>query len=127
VGIDVEYMCLKRDTSAILDVFLGPQEKPVSLAAFYRAWTFGEAYLKAFGRLPGAKRLARVLNHHADEGTYRIDCGKNAVAGVLHCVPFDDFTLTIVWEMPDIAGRAPPDYPLGRIPECLVRRTMEID
>lgn len=131
VGIDVEYMCLRRDTSAILDVFLGPQEKPVSLAAFYRAWTFGEAYFKAFGRLPGSEALWRVIDVHAgdgaSDGAYRVDCGKNGAAGVLHCVPFDDFALTIVWEMPDVAGRAPPDCPLGRPPECLVHRTMKID
>ena len=131
VGIDVELMCPRRNTGAILEVFLAPMDNPVSLSAFYRVWTFGEAYFKAFGRLPGSEALSQVIDVHAGDGTsdgaYRVDCRKNGAAGVLHSVPFDDFALTIVWEMPDIAGRAPPDYPLGRTPECLVRRTMEID
>lgn len=106
VGIDVEYMCPRRDTHGILEVFLGPIHKPVSPAAFYRAWTFGEAYFKAFGELPGAESLARVIEHHADEGLYRVARRENAPVGVLHSKPFDDFALTIVWELADNTGAA---------------------
>ncbi len=104
VGIDVEYMCPKRNTGAILEVFLGPMDKPVSRVAFYRAWTFGEAYFKAFGRLPGAESLARIVEHHVDDGLYRIERRENAAVGVLHSKPFQNFSLSIVWEMADIAS-----------------------
>lgn len=111
VGIDVEYMCPRRDMHAILEVFLGPMDKPVSPAAFYRAWTFGEAYFKAFGELPGAQSLGRVIEHHADAGLYRVDRSETTAVGVLHSKPFDDFALTIVWEMVDTAGTPTPPPP----------------
>ncbi len=97
-------MCPRRNIQAILEAFLGPVDEPVSPAAFYRVWTFGEAYFKAFGELPAAEILGRVLEHHAWEGMYRVDRPESADVGVLHSEPFDDFSLTIVWELADIAG-----------------------
>lgn len=116
VGIDVEYICPRRDIHGIFESFFGPMVKPVSPAAFYRAWTFGEAYFKAFGRLPDTENFARVVEHHADEGAYRVEFPESAAFGVLHSKPFDDFALTIVWEMADIAsarGQTPTRILLG--------------
>lgn len=101
VGIDVEYICSRRNIQAILEAFLGPLDETVSPAAFYRVWTFGEAYFKAFGILPEAEILDRVFRHHSGEGLYRADHHKSPGVGVLHSKPFDDFSLTITWELDD--------------------------
>ncbi len=104
IGIDVEYMCPRRNTAAILDLFLGTMAEPVSLQGFYRAWTFGEAYFKAFGSLPGKEILAHVIEQHASDSTYQIHHRENGVIGVLHSEVNGEFALTLVWELADIAN-----------------------
>ena len=113
VGIDVEFMCPRRNGRAILAFFLGPLEKSVSPAAFYRTWTFGEAYFKVFGHLPDAERFARVREDHADEAVYKVETLGGAAVGVWHSKPFDDFALTIVWKIADMASTL--GYPPTRI------------
>jgi hypothetical protein len=97
IGIDVEYMCPRRDTRAILELFLGATAEPVSLQGFYRAWTFGEAYFKAFGSLPGKETLAHVIERQAGDSTYRIRHRENGTVGVLHSEENEAFALTLVW------------------------------
>lgn len=115
VGIDVEYMCPRRDIQSIIEAFVGPMDKPVTPAAFYRAWTYGEAHFKAFGTLPDAESIERVMERHADEGVYRVPGPESAAVGVMHSKPFEDFALTIVWEMTDRAGGE------NRPPACLLQ------
>ncbi len=108
VGIDVEYICPRRDIHGIFESFFGPMVKPVSPTAFYRAWTFGEAYFKALGRLPDTKTIARVVEHHSDEGLHRVQLSESAAVGALHSRLLDDFALTIVWQVADIASARDP-------------------
>lgn len=98
VGIDIEYMCPRRDIHAILGMFLGPVDNTVAPAALYKAWTFGEAYFKAFGELPDAESLARAVEHHADNGLYHVDRPDCPAIGIFHSEPLDNFALTLVWE-----------------------------
>ncbi len=101
-------MCPRRNGDAILALFLGTLDKPASPAAFYRVWTFGEAFFKVFGRPPGAETLAHVLEHHSDDGSYRVALPERGAVGVLHSKPFDDFALTIAWDMADTASGPKP-------------------
>jgi len=104
IGIDVEYMCPRRDTAAILELFLGSTAGPVSLQGFYRAWTFGEAYFKAFGSLPGKETLADIIEHHDRDSTYRLRGREIGAIGVLHSEMNGEFSLTIVWGLADVAN-----------------------
>ena len=97
IGIDVEYMCPRRNTPAMLESFFGTTAEPVSLPGFYRAWTFGEAYFKAFGSLPGKETLADVIERQAGNGTYRLRHRENGAVGVLHSEVKGEFALTLVW------------------------------
>lgn len=97
IGIDVEYMCSRRNTPAILELYLGTTAEPASLPGFYRAWTFGEAYFKAFGSPPGKETLAHVIEHHAGNGSYRLRHRENGAIGVLHSEVNGEFALTLVW------------------------------
>jgi phosphopantetheinyl transferase len=73
------------------------RRRPASLPGFYRAWTFGEAYFKAFGSPPGKETLAHVIEHHAGNGSYRLRHRENGAIGVLHSEVNGEFALTLVW------------------------------
>ena len=121
VGIDVEYMCPRRDMHAMLEAFLGPMHKRMPPAVCYRVWTFGEAYFKAFGSLPGGKILGHVIDRPPDDGLYQLVRPVGAAVGVLHSQPFNEFALTVVWDMAEIAGapNRPPALLLsGGLPDA---------
>jgi phosphopantetheinyl transferase len=81
----------------MLESFFGTTAEPVSLQGFYLAWTFGEAYFKAFGSLPGKETLADVIERQAGNGTYRLRHRENGAVGVLHSEVKGEFALTLVW------------------------------
>ena len=89
IGVDVEYCASGRPIGAIAHYLLG---RPVADdAAAYRAFTFHEAYFKAFGAAPDAD-LAHAAAH-APAPLWR----PRADLGVLHAAPAPDFVLTLVW------------------------------
>jgi len=94
LGIDVEWMAPDRPYSQIAQAFLGEQDKELDAPAFYRGWTFYEAYYKAFQRFPGAPLVRTVIKHTRDDSPLHLDGG---IGALLRCVE-GDFQLCIVWQ-----------------------------
>ncbi len=69
LGVDVEYIDPKRPWGEIAAVYLPDhaQAGEADPAALCRAWTFGEAWFKAFGSLPDARHAAACAGS-ADAG-----------------------------------------------------------
>lgn len=100
--MDVEYDAPGRPIAEIAAIYLGEAPAELTARAFYRAWTVGEAWVKAFGGRPDAKLLRRVLAHDAQDGeVYSL-----AEAAVMHDTPAPGFLLSLVWSPPD--GYASP-------------------
>lgn len=98
VGIDVEYRAPGRPILAIAQFLMGSPARDEDAA--YRAFTFREAYFKAWGDWP-SRDLLRVVAD-ADAPLYRAAPGLN----VLHEPVAPDFLLTLVWEGDRAAVRA---------------------
>ncbi len=94
LGIDVEWMAPGRPFAAIMRSFAPSLPAAIDGEAFYRAWTFLEAYYKAFQRWPDENDIKQVLNKGASEGPWQIATGtqllQRQVAG--------SFQLTLVWK-----------------------------
>jgi len=89
VGIDVEYLAPGRPIGAIARFLLGASVRDD--AAAYRAFTFHEAYFKAFGAAP-ERELARDVAESLEPLAW-----PRAGLGVLHAAPSESFVLTLVW------------------------------
>lgn len=100
--MDVEYDAPGRPIAEIAAIYLGEAPAELTARAFYRAWTVGEAWVKAFGGRPDAELLRRVLAHDAPDGqVYSL-----GEAAVMHDTPAPGFLLSLIWSPPD--GYAPP-------------------
>jgi hypothetical protein len=86
VGIDLEYVTPQRPIIEIAAWLMGA--RPSDRAAAWRAFTFYEAYFKAFGETP-----APALMRSVAQGETLLPGG----ARVLHAAPAADFVLTLVW------------------------------
>jgi hypothetical protein len=91
VGVDVEFLAPGRAIGEIARFLLG--EAVRDEAAAYRAFTFREAYFKAFQSLPDRALMRAVAA--TDASLMRLAPG----IGVLHMAPAPDFVLTLVWTM----------------------------
>lgn len=89
IGIDVEYRAPGRPIEAIAEFLLGAP--PSTTAAAYRAFTFHEAYFKAFGAAPSAE-LA-IAEAHIEEPLWR----PSSDLSVLHIAPAPNFVFSLVW------------------------------
>jgi hypothetical protein len=97
VGADIEYDAPGRPIGEIAAIFLGGPPEDLTARAFYRAWTGGEAWLKAFGARPDADALRAILEHAARDGeVYRL-----GEAGVMHESLPGGFVLSLVWSDPE--------------------------
>ena len=91
LGIDIEWMNPDRPFAEIAGTILESTPAHLRAAEFYRCWTFAEAYLKAFGRLPPANGLLRLAESAASQERCRLDDGttilQHRVAGAFQwCV-----------------------------------------
>jgi hypothetical protein len=93
LGVDLEFDAPGRPIADIAALYLGETVAGLTPGAFYRAWTVGEAWIKAFGARPGAALIHRVLaNEVADGLVYQL-----GEAEVLHDTPASGFRLSLVW------------------------------
>jgi hypothetical protein len=93
LGVDLEYDAPGRPIAEIAALYLGAPVPDLSPGAFYRAWTVGEAWVKAFGARPEAALVRLVLDREVADGrVYRL-----GEAAVMHDTPAPGFRLSLVW------------------------------
>ena len=100
LGIDIEWIAPERPIAAIARDYLGAASAGLSVREFYRAWTFYEAFFKAFQRSPSPAAIAEVLASRAD--MCRLHDGTQIVQRRVK----DGFQLSLVWS----GGECVPDY-----------------
>jgi hypothetical protein len=88
VGIDIEYRATGRPIEKIAHHLM--DAAPSDALAAYRAFTFWEAYFKAFGHFPGKALLRAVAG---GVGPAQVLDGLR----LLHDTVEGDFSLTLVW------------------------------
>lgn len=93
LGIDIEWMAPNRPFDAIAEMFLPPSSRPMDILAFYRGWTFFEAYYKAFQHFPAEALVHALVAHARDGDVLRLEDGACLTQ---FCVA-DDFRACIVW------------------------------
>jgi hypothetical protein len=98
LGIDVEWMSPQRPFAAILQSLVPSISCPLDCQSFYRAWTFLEAYFKAFQELPNSRDVEMILKTAADRRAQVIGNG----ASVLHRNVHESFALCLVWKSSEL-------------------------
>jgi hypothetical protein len=93
LGIDIEWMNPDRPFAEIAGTILPSVPSHVGGAAFYRGWTFGEAYFKAFQRPPPEDVLFNFAFGGAPDGIHRLVDGVRALTHRIAEV----FQLCVVW------------------------------
>jgi len=92
VGIDIEWMAPERPFTTVALGYLGTAAAGVAVSDFYRAWTFYEAFFKAFQRPPAPAAIEETLSSSA-----RSVCQlRDGTRVIQHCVA-DGFQLSLVW------------------------------
>jgi hypothetical protein len=94
LGIDIEWVGAKRPVESIASYLQWEDRDPVTQEAFYRGWTFAEAYYKAFQRLPEKSLAVRAMKEGANGRTIQMEGG----IGVFQTRVFQDFQLSLVWK-----------------------------
>ena len=94
VGIDVEWVAPERPVAAIARTLMG-EDSPtdITVADFYRLWTFYEAHFKATQCAPPRPAMVEFIAARAGDGVRRL-CDGTCV--VEHRVT-EDFQLCLVW------------------------------
>lgn len=100
VGIDIEWMAPHRDTEKILEVLCGISRPSLPSDAFYRAWTFYEAYFKACGTIADAEILDRVIDTASTDPFFLQTPGRRSWIGVIQSIWECEFMLSVVWMLP---------------------------
>ena len=90
LGIDVEWIDPRRRMAAITEHYLGSAEA-VSPEQFYRGWTFGEAWFKAFGQDP-EPALIRIAGGNVSAEPVAV-----GEAWLLQSLPEPGFVMSLVW------------------------------
>jgi hypothetical protein len=104
LGIDIEWKKPDRPFDAIAGLFVDVAGRTIGIDAFYRAWTFGEAYFKAFQRQAGAAELDQILDLPADSAG-PIALGADGIWTWQRPLG-DAFQMSLVWRT---AGNEPCD------------------
>jgi hypothetical protein len=94
LGIDVEWKKPDRPFEAIAGLYLDVAGASIGADAFYRAWTFGEAYFKAFQKDPGPSALRQIL---ARSSADPVRLGADG-PWVYQRPLGDDYQMTLVWQ-----------------------------
>jgi 4'-phosphopantetheinyl transferase len=74
-GIDIEFMDSRRPWLALFQHLLGCEPGPAKTEDFARAWTFIEAWYKAFGAWPAPALVLATLRNPAPQ-TFLSPCGE---------------------------------------------------
>lgn len=90
LGIDVEWIDPRRRMAQIAEHYLGAAEA-VTPEQFFRGWTFGEAWFKAFGRDP-EPALIRIAGGNTSSEPVAV-----GDAWLLQALPEPGFVLSLVW------------------------------
>ncbi|MDB5470433.1 MAG: hypothetical protein JWR84_1993 [Caulobacter sp.] len=90
LGIDVEWIDPRRRMAEIAQHYLGAPEA-ITPEQFFRGWTFGEAWFKAFGHDPDPD-LIRIAG-----GNTSADPIPVGAAWLLQTLPEPGFVLSLVW------------------------------
>ena len=90
LGIDVEWIDPRRRMAQIAEHYLGAPE-PVTPEQFFRGWTFGEAWFKAFGRDPEPD-LIRIAGGNLSAEPLPV-----GEAWLLQTLPEPGFVMSLVW------------------------------
>jgi hypothetical protein len=90
LGIDIEWIDPRRRMAAITEHYLGAAEA-VTPEQFFRGWTFGEAWFKAFGRDPEPELIRIAGGNRSDEP---VVVGE---AWLLQSLPEPGFVMSLVW------------------------------
>jgi hypothetical protein len=97
LGIDIEFMEPDRPFAALAGFLSEAAPTQIGAEAFYRCWTFAEAYFKAFQRLPPDSAVRAVATHTDADDRYRLDDGTH----ILHRRIAQRFQLCLVWRSPE--------------------------
>jgi len=92
LGIDVEYIAIDRPCAEIAR-FLGIELPAPSPGPFYRAWTFCEAYFKAFQVWPPSPIVAQMMSTCSTESQIELTNCVHVLTQQLH----NNFQLCLVW------------------------------
>lgn len=90
LGIDIEWIDPRRRMAQIAEHYLGAPEA-VTPEQFFRGWTFGEAWFKAFGHDPPPD-LIRIAGGNLSAEPVRV-----GEAWLLQTLPEPGFVLSLVW------------------------------
>ena len=94
LGIDIEWTGAERPIASIASYLQWEGGDPVTNEAFYRGWTFAEAYYKAFQQHPDKGLVIRAMTEGSDGGPIRMDDG----IGFFPVTVGRDFQLSLVWK-----------------------------
>ncbi|MBX3479412.1 MAG: hypothetical protein KF842_03360 [Caulobacter sp.] len=98
LGVDIEWIDPGRRMAEIAEHFLGVPAPDLTPEQFFRGWTFGEAWFKAFGADPSPD-LIRIAG--ANRSTEPVAVGE---AWLLQTLPEPGFVLSLVWTGPCAAA-----------------------
>src|ERR1700722_6350633 len=94
LGIDIEWTRAARPIESIASYLEWIDHGPISNDAFYRGWTFAEAYFKAFQQMPARSLVAIAMTESAEERTIHL---VNRIV-LFQTRIFRDFQLSLVWK-----------------------------
>lgn len=94
LGIDLEWMAPNRPFAAILRTFWPTAPDHVECHAFYRVWTFLEAYYKAHQRWPEPDDINDVLTAPLSDLIRTTPGGSR----ILQKRADDNFQMTVLWQ-----------------------------
>ncbi|HYE47256.1 MAG TPA: hypothetical protein VEA44_15945 [Caulobacter sp.] len=90
LGVDIEWVDPRRRMADIAEHYLG-ETVDLTPEQFFRGWTFGEAWFKAFGADP-APDLIRIAGANRSEAPVAV-----GDAWLLQALPQPGFVLSLVW------------------------------
>jgi hypothetical protein len=93
LGIDIEWRKPNRPFAELAGFFADIGAEKLGMAEFYRLWTFGEAYFKAFQRLPTSSQLQEVRSFDRGAQDMRLSDG----TCLFQCLIEGDYALSLVW------------------------------
>ncbi len=93
LGIDIEFMDEDRPLADIARFLSKGAPEKIGPEAFYRCWTFAEAFFKAYQHLPPERAVLCVGKQKGADGEYELDDGTR----LLHRRIADRFQLCLVW------------------------------